>query len=197
MKKGKDGVTVCHAGACVPHRHFNFLPYGWLIAVHRAIGTRGLVLLKGTLVEAQFGIIEEFPAGRAEFAPCSVIAMVVAAVDLNHGLDRFAFPDHPGMSLFHHRCFLHSLLNLSYAFMLTNRMPDAAATNHDLDQVRESFLSLSASSGAVKERFPMLRVLFSIPASNKKFAILFIVSPLSVFWTFDMKASHRLYYTVL
>ncbi len=183
MEKGKDRVAVRHSRACVPHRYLNFLQHGRFITVHRAIGTCRLVLLKGTLIEAQFCVIEEFPAVRTELARGSIIAVMVTAIDLDHGMDRSAFSRHPWVSLFHRRCLLPRPLNLSYAFMLTNRMPDAAATNHDLDQVRESFLSLSASSGAVKERFPMLRVLFSIPASNKKFAILFIVSPLSVFWT--------------
>jgi hypothetical protein len=82
MVEGEDRMAEGHARAGIAHYLFHFLPHGRLITVNRTIGARSLVFLKRALVEAQFGIIEEFPAFGAESVLCSMIAVMGTAVNL-------------------------------------------------------------------------------------------------------------------
>jgi len=66
--------------------------------VDEAFSAGALFLLERTLVEAQFGVSEEFGAFLAEFTVCSMFFLAVA---LNHLFDGFLFPFHPRMFAAH------------------------------------------------------------------------------------------------
>lgn len=66
VPNGQDGVVKEHAGTGIAHHLPYLLAHGWLIAMHGASGTTGLVLAKAAMLQALNGIIQQCLALGAE-----------------------------------------------------------------------------------------------------------------------------------
>jgi hypothetical protein len=65
MEQGKDWMPMDHAGSGISHHSPDFLPHTRLVAVNRASGAGGLVLLERAAIEALVRIRQESHAGTA------------------------------------------------------------------------------------------------------------------------------------
>jgi len=81
-------MAVEHAWTGVAHDLSDPLPHGRFVAVDGARGAFGFIVTEGALCEAFAGIVEEFPALRAE---AFLRAVAATAEDLDHGFDGSAF----------------------------------------------------------------------------------------------------------
>lgn len=72
-----------HFWASVAHDPLDLFPSRFLVAVHRAMGARGLVFSEPATFEAQVGVIRKRPALQAKIP----LVMMVAAIDAHHCRD--------------------------------------------------------------------------------------------------------------
>jgi hypothetical protein len=96
MEDRQHRMPLQHAGAREAHHLAHLLARLGPVAVDRAVGAGGFFGPVGTAVEPLIGVIEELVALRAQ----SVRAVVVAAVELDHGAHRSPFAlQSPGFPL--------------------------------------------------------------------------------------------------
>jgi hypothetical protein len=96
MEYGQDRMPEEHTRPGVAHNGANPLPHFGLVTVDRAFFTRGFALLEGAFVQVIEGVLQEFLALGAEHALRRVMFF---AVEADHGLYCFSFPDHAGMQI--------------------------------------------------------------------------------------------------
>jgi hypothetical protein len=84
----KDGVPQDHSRTGVAHDRTHLLAHARLVAVYRALRAGRFLLLKRAALQARIRIVEERLAFVAQLA---LRAVLVAAVQLDHGFDRARF----------------------------------------------------------------------------------------------------------
>jgi hypothetical protein len=89
MSQGKIRVSVDHARAGVTHHLFDLRPHRRLVAVDRALGTRGLVGAERAAVQPAKGLAEQFLALAAERTGRPVMG---PTVNPGHGPDGTLLP---------------------------------------------------------------------------------------------------------
>ncbi len=124
----QEGVAIYHPGAGISHHLFNPFFHCGLITMHRAIRAGRFLFLERTPVKARFSVIQELPALTTKF-PCS--RMMIAAVNLYHGLNRPLFSRDPRMCVGRCRS-IHGHANL--AFTSYFRMTETTGPDNDLNQ---------------------------------------------------------------
>lgn len=92
MEHGEEGVTGHHAGTGIAHDRSYSVPQGGLVAVYGAFSAGGLFMLEGALLEPLEGVVPQGAAIRAKFRA----AMLMVAIQRNHGGYGTAFPRHAG-----------------------------------------------------------------------------------------------------
>ena len=88
----QNRVAEHHARAGVAHHGADLLPPGGLVAVDRALGAGGLVLLERALRQPQAGVAQQLGAVGAQHR--ATRAVLALAVDADHRLDGAGFAAH-------------------------------------------------------------------------------------------------------
>jgi hypothetical protein len=99
----QDRMPKQHPWTSVAHDGPDALSHLWPVAVDGALGARCLAFLKRALPEALPGIVLECLTLLAQAVPN---AMLLMAVDPDHGFDGGSFPGYPWMAVAHnpHTC---------------------------------------------------------------------------------------------
>ena len=94
-----------HSWTRVSHDFLCFLAFLGLVTVDWAVGTRCLLLLEGTFIQAHLGVFEECGTFCAQF---TLSVVLVLAVDIDHGFDGFLLTFHPRVLFSSNRQLNHS-----------------------------------------------------------------------------------------
>jgi hypothetical protein len=86
MAEAEERMFPEHAWAGVAHDDADLFAAIFLVAMHGALGARGLFGAEPAAIQSQAGVIEEALAFGARFA-----VVMIAAVEADHGFDRAPF----------------------------------------------------------------------------------------------------------
>ena len=90
----QNRMPVKHTRARISHYDSDLLSFIRLVAMHRALGARGLAFLERAFVETGLGIVQKLRAIRAKL---SFVLVLIGAIKANHCLNGFALSIHSWM----------------------------------------------------------------------------------------------------
>ena len=99
VEKREKRMTVCHAGACVPHHIPDLFSHIRLIAMHPAVCTCCFIFAERTSFKAPACITRKFLALSTKF---TVSPVMTAAIDIYHRLNGLFLSRYSAVLFRHH-----------------------------------------------------------------------------------------------